>query len=170
MSTDPHGASSVGLAYTMTDEELMRVAMEEARLAADAGEVPVGCVIVDASGRVISRGQNRRERDEDPSAHAEVIAMRAAGKALGTWRLEGCVMAVTLEPCPMCAGALVNGRLARVVFGASDPKAGATGTLMNLCQDARLNHRVEITPGILAEECAEQLRAFFRAQRALGKR
>lgn len=154
----------------MTDEDLIRLAMAQAADADAAGEVPVGCVIVDASGAVVATGQNRRERDEDPTAHAEVIALRAAGRALGTWRLEGCALAVTLEPCPMCAGAMVNARVARLVYGASDPKAGATGTLMNLVQDPRLNHRVEVAGGVLEAECAEQLRAFFRRQRAMGKK
>lgn len=154
----------------MTDEDLIRLAMAQAAEADAAGEVPVGCVIVDASGAVVATGQNRRERDEDPTAHAEVIALRAAGRALGTWRLEGCTLAVTLEPCPMCAGAMVNARVARLVYGASDPKAGATGTLMNLVQDARLNHRVEVRGGVLEAECAEQLRDFFRRQRAMGKK
>lgn len=149
---------------------MMRLALEQARLAGEAGEVPIGAVIVGPGGAIVGTGQNRRERDEDPTAHAEVVALRSAGATLGTWRLEGCVMAVTLEPCPMCAGALVNARLARVVYGPTDPKAGAAGTLMNLCGDGRLNHRVEVVPGVLAEECAKLLRAFFRAQRAAGKK
>ena len=150
--------------------DLMALAIEQAALADAANEVPVGCVIADASGNVIASGQNRRERDEDPTAHAEIMALRAAGRALGTWRLEGCTLAVTLEPCPMCAGALVNARIGNLIFGASDPKAGATGTLMNLCTDPRLNHDVRVIGGVLADACAEQLRAFFRRQRALGKK
>lgn len=148
----------------------MRLAMEQAELAAQAGEVPVGAVIVSASGELLATGQNRRERDEDPTAHAEILALREAGRKLGTWRLEGCVMAVTLEPCPMCAGALVNARLHTCYYGTPDPKAGATGTLMNLTQDPRLNHRVQIEGPLLQEQCAEQLRAFFRIQRAMGKK
>lgn len=148
----------------------MRRAMAEADAAASAGEVPVGCVLLDPAGELLAATQNRRERDEDPTAHAEVLALREAGGKLGTWRLLGCTLLVTLEPCPMCAGALVNARIARLVYGAPDPKAGAAGTLMQLCADPRLNHRVEIAPPLLAEECAEQLRAFFRAQRAQGKK
>jgi tRNA(adenine34) deaminase len=154
----------------VTDEELMALALEQASLAALAGEVPVGCVIVSPTGQLLASAQNRRERDEDPTAHAEIIALRHAGHALGTWRLEGCTLAVTLEPCPMCAGALVNARIARLIYGTPDPKAGATGTLMNLCQDPRLNHRLDITPNILPDLCAEQLRDFFRQQRAQGKK
>lgn len=154
----------------MTNVDLMRLAMEQAQLAAEAGEVPVGAVIVSPSGELLATGQNRRERDEDPTAHAEILALRAAGQKLGTWRLEGCIMAVTLEPCPMCAGALVNARLHTCYYGTPDPKAGATGTLMNLPQDPRLNHRVQILGPILQEQCAEQLRVFFRTQRALGKK
>lgn len=148
----------------------MLIALEEARLAAEAGEVPVGAALMDAQGNLLAKAQNRRERDEDPTAHAEVIAFRAAGALLGTWRLAGCTLAVTLEPCPMCAGAAVNARLSTLIYGCPDPKAGATGTLMNLCQHPRLNHRVELLPPVRAEECAELLRAFFRQQRALGKK
>ncbi|MEM8874859.1 MAG: tRNA adenosine(34) deaminase TadA [Planctomycetota bacterium] len=154
----------------MTDEDAMRLALAEARFAATAGEVPVGCVILSPTGDVLATGQNRRERDEDPTAHAEVVALRAAGRTLDTWRLIGCTLFVTLEPCPMCAGAIVNARIERLVFGASDPKAGAAGTLLQLCDDPRLNHRVAIESGLLADECAEQLRAFFKQQRALGKK
>lgn len=166
----PGGAMAPGDPRTARDEWLMRLALAEAAAAADAGEVPVGCVVADATGRVLASGQNRRERDEDPTAHAEVVALRAAAARLGTWRLEGCVLVVTLEPCPMCAGAIVNARLPEVVFGCSDPKAGAAGTLMNLLDDPRLNHRASVTAGVLAEACAEQLRAFFRRQRAMGKK
>lgn len=155
---------------TARNERLMRLALAEAASAAEAGEVPVGCVVADAAGTVLATGQNRRERDEDPTAHAEVVALRSAAAKLGTWRLEGCVLVVTLEPCPMCAGAIVNARLPEVVFGCADPKAGAAGTLMNLLDDPRLNHRASVTGGVLAETCAEPLRAFFRTQRALGKK
>lgn len=154
----------------MTPDALMRLALEQARLAAEAGEVPVGAVIADAAGNILAQAQNRRERDEDPTAHAEVLALRQAGELTGSWRLTGCTLAVTLEPCPMCAGAMVNARLATCLFGCPDPKAGATGTLMNLCQDPRLNHRVEIIPAILPDESAALLRAFFKTQRALGKK
>ena len=155
---------------TARNEQLMRLALAEAAAAAEAGEVPVGCVVADHDATVLATGQNRRERDEDPTAHAEVVALRAAAAKLGSWRLDRCVLVVTLEPCPMCAGAIVNARVAEVVFGCHDPKAGAAGTLMNLLDDPRLNHRASVTGDVLAELCAEQLRAFFRAQRALGKK
>lgn len=150
---------------------VMREAMAEADLAAEAGDVPVGCVIVhEPTGRIIGRAHNLREQTQDPTAHAEIVAMRQAATTLGHWRLVECALVVTLEPCAMCAGALVNARVPRVIYGAADPKAGAAGSLMNLLQDERLNHRCIIEPGVLAEACAEQLRAFFRAQRALGKK
>jgi tRNA(adenine34) deaminase len=149
----------------------MQSAMAEADLATTAGDVPVGCVIVhEPTGRTIGRGYNRREQEGDPTAHAEIVAMRQAAAELGHWRLVDCTLVVTLEPCAMCAGAIVNARVPRVVFGAADPKAGAGGSLMNLLQDERLNHRCEVISGVLADECAEQLRAFFRAQRASGKK
>jgi tRNA(adenine34) deaminase len=154
----------------MTDEEAMRQAIALARDAADAGEMPIGCVILDAAGKIIGRGRNRREADADPTAHAEILALREAAAAAGVWRLNGATVVVTLEPCPMCAGAIVNARAARLVFGAADPKAGAAGTLYNLCDDPRLNHRLAVTGGILADECAKLLQHFFRAQRALGKK
>lgn len=153
------------------DASFMRHALDLARAASDAGEVPVGCVIVHApTARVIGRGANRRQADHDPTAHAEIVAMREAGRSLAHWRLIDCALYVTLEPCPMCAGAIVNARIPRLVYGCEDPKAGAVRSLFTLCGDARLNHRVEVTGGVLAGECAELLRAFFRAQRALGKR
>jgi tRNA(adenine34) deaminase len=149
----------------------MLEAIELARQAEAMGEVPIGCVIVhDPTGRIIGRGFNRRQTDHDPTAHAEIIAMRQAGAALGHWRLLDCTLYVTLEPCPMCAGATVNARVPRLVYGCDDPKAGAVRTFFQMCADARLNHRVEVQPGILAEPCAELLRAFFRAQRAAGKK
>jgi tRNA(adenine34) deaminase len=152
-------------------ETWMREAIALAASAAAAGEVPIGCVIVhDPSGKVIGRGANRREMDRDPTAHAEVLAMREAGRALGHWRLVDCTLVVTLEPCPMCAGAIVNARIPRLVYGCDDPKAGAIRTLFQLCSDPRLNHRVDVTSGVLAEECAELLQSFFRAQRAAGKK
>lgn len=149
----------------------MSEAMVEANLALALGEVPIGCVIVhDPSGRIIGRGHNRRETDRDPAAHAEVLAMREAGRALGHWRLLDCTLVVTLEPCPMCAGAIVNGRVPRLVYGCDDPKAGAVRTLYQIGTDGRLNHRVDIAAGVRAEECADLLRSFFRDQRALGKK
>ena len=149
----------------------MSEALALARGAMELGEVPIGCVVVhDATGRVVGRGFNRREIDRDPTAHAEILAMREAGKALGHWRLVDCTLVVTLEPCPMCAGAIVNARVPRLIYGCEDPKAGAVRTLYQLCNDDRLNHRVDVTAGVLADECAKLLREFFRRQRALGKK
>jgi tRNA(adenine34) deaminase len=149
----------------------MREAIALAAHAAAIGEVPIGCVVVDdLTGLVIGRGYNRRETDHDPTAHAEILALREAAHARGHWRLTDCTLVVTLEPCPMCAGAIVNARVPRLVYGCDDPKAGAVRTLYQICEDPKLNHRVAVTPGVLADECAELLRAFFRAQRALGKK
>lgn len=142
----------------------MRLALREAERAFEAEEVPVGAIVVHA-GKVIGRGFNQREKLEDPTAHAEMLAITAAAQALGDWRLEDCTLYVTLEPCPMCAGAIVNARVKRVVFGATDPKAGACGTLMNVVQDSRLNHRVELVAGVLAEESGAILKQFFRTRR-----
>ena len=150
---------------------LMRLAIEQARLALQLEEVPIGCVIRhDPRDRIIGQGFNRRETDQDPTAHAEIIAMRQASHELGHWRLIDCTMAVTLEPCPMCAGAIVNARLPRLIYGCGDPKAGAVRTLYRICDDDRLNHRAEVSEGILADECAQLLQEFFRKQRALGKK
>lgn len=144
----------------------MRQAIEQARLALAADEVPIGCVIVhEPTARIIGAGYNRRESDHDPTAHAEIIAMRRAGAALGHWRLLDCTLYVTLEPCPMCAGAMVNARISRLVYGCDDPKAGAVRTMFQLCSDPRLNHRLEVQPGVLAEECAQLLRDFFKPRR-----
>jgi tRNA(adenine34) deaminase len=152
-------------------ESLMRNAIALAAHAASVGEVPIGCVVVDdLTGRVIGRGYNRRETDHDPTAHAEILALREAAQARGHWRLTDCTLVVTLEPCPMCAGAIVNARVPRLVYGCDDPKAGAVRTLYQICEDPKLNHRVAVTSGVLADECAELLRAFFRAQRSLGKK
>ena len=151
-------------------EAAMRLALAEAELAEAADDVPVGCVILDGGGEVIATGRNVREAEGDPTGHAEIVAMRRAAEVTGHWRLIDCTLVVTLEPCPMCAGAIVNARLPRVVFGASDPKAGAGGSVMDLLRDDRLNHTAEVIGGVLADECAEQLRAFFRKQRALGKK
>lgn len=148
----------------MTDEELMRVAIDEAAKARELGEVPIGCAI-SAGSEVIARAHNRRESDQDPTAHAEILALRAAAEKLGSWRLEGTTVASTLEPCPMCAGALVASRVERLVFGAPDPKAGATGTLYNLLADPRLNHEVEVVGGVLGEKCSELLTEFFTTLR-----
>ena len=148
------------------DELWMRAALEEADFAPVHGDVPVGCVILDADGRELARDHNRREERADPTAHAELLALRAAASRLGHWRLERCTVFVTLEPCPMCAGALVNARVARVVYGATDPKAGALQSLFEIGRDLRLNHRFEVVPGILAEEGAARLKAFFAKLRA----
>jgi tRNA(adenine34) deaminase len=146
------------------DERFMEQALVLARHAARLGEVPVGAVAV-YSGRVIGTGYNRREVDADPFAHAEMFALRAAAEALGAWRLSGVTLYVTLEPCAMCAGGMVQGRVSRVVFGASDPKAGAVGSLYDLAQDPRHNHRLEVTKGVLAEASAQLLKEFFGALR-----
>jgi tRNA(adenine34) deaminase len=149
----------------------MHLAISEARKALALDEVPIGCVIVhDPTGQVIGRGFNRRETDHDPTSHAEILALREAAKTRGHWRLLDCTLVVTLEPCPMCAGAIVNARIPRLIYGCADPKAGAVQTLFQLCTDPRLNHRVEVTPGVLADECAAMLRDFFKTQRALGKK
>ena len=147
------------------DEKYMRIALEEADQAAAEGEVPIGAVVV-CDGKVVARAHNRRETDLDPSAHAEFSAMVAASQALGRWRLTGCTVYVTLEPCLMCAGLMVNARIDRCVYGAADPKGGALGTLFDVSHDSRLNHEFEVTAGVLADETAGQLRRFFRARRA----
>jgi tRNA(adenine34) deaminase len=152
------------------DERWMRSALDEADRAAAKGEVPVGCVIVAASGELLATGHNLRETDEDPTAHAEIVAIRTAARGLGTWRLEDTTVYVTLEPCVMCAGAMVNARIGRVVYGCDDPKAGACSTLFTIGQDPRLNHRFPIERGVLAEECADRLKRFFAALRAQGKK
>jgi tRNA(adenine34) deaminase len=145
----------------------MRRAIELAGRAADEGEVPVGAVVVEA-GRIIGEGVNRREAWADPTAHAEVIALREAAKVRGGWRLDGCVLVVTLEPCPMCAGAILNSRVDAVVYGATDPKAGCVESLYRLCSDDRFNHRPMVVGGVLAEPCGDLLRLFFRQRRAGG--
>jgi tRNA(adenine34) deaminase len=146
------------------DETFMAEALAQARLAAAEGEVPIGAVVV-ADGRVAGRGRNARERLNDPTAHAEILALREASRELGRWRLSGATMYATLEPCPMCAGALVNARIDRLVYGVADPKAGAVDTLFDVVRDSRLNHRVQVASGILAAECGEILRQFFRDRR-----
>jgi len=147
-----------------TDADWMDRALEMARRCLDHDDVPIGCVVVHDDRELAAAG-NERELRRDPTAHAEVLALRAAADALGTWRLDGCTLVVTLEPCAMCAGATVLARIDRVVVGAADPKAGFTGSLGNLVQDARLNHRAELTTGVRADDCAELLRAFFRDRR-----
>ncbi len=143
----------------------MRLALEEARAAAPYGDVPVGALVLDPSGAVLARARNRREEDADPTGHAEVVALRLAGRARGDWRLTGCTLVATLEPCTMCAGAAVLARVDRVVFGAFDPKAGAVGSLWDVVRDRRLNHRPEVVAGVLAEECGALLHGFFGSHR-----
>ncbi len=158
-------ATSSGGMAAPDDERFMRMALAEAELAAAEGEVPIGAVVV-CDGEVVARAHNRRENDADPSAHAEFLAMVAAARELGRWRLTGCTVYVTLEPCLMCAGLMVNARVDRCVYGATDPKGGALGTLYDVSHDERLNHAFEVVPGVLADEAADQLRTFFRARRA----
>ncbi len=146
------------------DDAFMGEALAEARLAAAAGDVPVGAVVV-LGGQIVARGHNRREAASDPCAHAEVEALREAAKARASWRLVGATVYATLEPCPMCAGALVNARIARLVYGCSDPKAGAIDTLFTIGRDPRLNHRFDVTAGVLADACAAELKSFFAARR-----
>ncbi len=148
----------------MNHEDFMRAALDEARAAAAIGEVPVGAVVV-VDGSIIGRGGNRREVDADPTAHAEMIAIRQAAHAVGGWRLVGAALYVTQEPCPMCAGAIVNARVANVFFGCDNPKAGAVRTLYQLLEDPRLNHRVAVEGGLLAAECAALLTGFFEQLR-----
>ena len=155
---------------SQTADELMRIALDEARRALDHDDVPVGAIVVRQRGTgpewtVVGRGHNRREVDGDPTAHAELLALQDAAASLGTWRLDDCVLVVTLEPCPMCAGAAVNSRVATVIFGAADAKAGAAGTIYNITDDPRLNHRCEVVRGVHESEAAELLSAFFRSRR-----
>jgi len=152
-----------------TDERMIRQAIAEAKAALDSEDVPIGAVVVH-EGKIIGRGRNQRELLADPTAHAEMIAITAAAEALHSWRLVGCTLYVTLEPCVMCAGAIVNARIERLVFGADDPKAGACGSVYNVVQDDRLNHRALVESGILAQECGQLLRDFFACQRAQGKK
>jgi len=163
--------------YTDSFEPAMRLALAEAVAAREAAagqeagraeDVPVGAVILDEAGTVIARGRNRREIDRDPTAHAEMVAIRQAAAAVGNWRLTGLTLVVTLEPCTMCAGAVTVARLARVVYGAEDPKGGAVGSLWDVLRDTRLNHRPEVIGGVLAAECGDLLRDFFAARRADG--
>jgi tRNA(adenine34) deaminase len=148
----------------MNDLDFMQAALDEARQAAEAGEVPIGAVVV-REGAIIARGQNRVLRDLDPTAHAEIVALRAAAEALGNYRLLGCTLYVTLEPCSMCAGAMIHARLDRLVFAAADPKAGAAGSVLSVLNHPQLNHQMLVEQGILADESTELLRTFFRERR-----
>ena len=163
-SDPPPNPSAEQRLQSSDDERWMRVALEAARACADHGDVPIGCVIVH-DGEVAATAGNERELRGDPTAHAEVLALRAAAEGAGSWRLDGHTLYVTLEPCAMCAGAIVLARVDRVVVGASDPNAGFAGSLGNLVQDDRLNHRVALTAGVLADESGELLRTFFRERR-----
>ena len=180
MSDDGAGACGVGLALRWPEgafpphglsqrravwEALMGMALHEATHALASGDVPVGALVLSPDGRLLGMGRNRREETGDPTAHAEVLALRQAAMSWGEWRLERCTLVVTLEPCVMCAGALVAARVARVVFGAWDPKAGATGSVWDLVRDQRANHTVEVVGGIREQECGDQLRAFFEHHR-----
>ena len=150
------------------DERFMRAAIEAARVAEDNGDVPIGAVIV-FENRIIAKAYNQKEQLADPTAHAEIIALTQAAAALQSWRLNGCTMYVTLEPCPMCAGALVLSRMDKLVYGCDDPKAGACKSLYNIVQDERLNHRLEVTSGIMEDQCREQLQEFFAKRRIENK-
>lgn len=149
----------------MDDDEAMALAIAQARMAPEVGDVPIGAVVLDESGAVVVATHNRREVDGDPTAHAEILALRAAGQARGRWHLGGCTLVVTLEPCTMCAGAIVLSRVDRLVFGAWDPKAGACGSVSDVVADPRLNHRPEVTAGVRADECGQLLKDFFAARR-----
>ncbi len=149
-------------------EDLVRAALDQAKLALRTTDVPIGAVIMDAAGTVIGRGHNQREVTHDPTAHAEILALRDASARLGSWRLDGCTLAVTVEPCTMCAGALGLARIQRVIFGCWEPKTGAAGSLWDVLRDRRLTHRVEVIGGVLEAECAELLRDFFAAHRDLS--
>ena len=150
-------------------EWLMAAALEQAQMAAKLDEVPIGAVVA-KDGRIIAAAHNRRTLDADPTAHAEMLAIRTAAEVLGDWRLGGCTLGVTLEPCCMCAGAIVLARIDRLVYGAPDPKAGAVQTLYRICTDDRLNHKLEVVSGVLTEQCADVLSSFFKTQRAKGKK
>ena len=151
--------------YTATFEPAMRLALAEAVKSRSGEDVPVGAVVIDESGAVVARGHNRREADGDPTAHAEIVAIRAAAAATGHWRLSGLTVVVTLEPCTMCAGAITACRAVRLVYGAQDPKAGAVGSIWDVIRDTRLNHRPEVIGGVLAAECGDLLRDFFAGRR-----
>jgi tRNA(adenine34) deaminase len=147
--------------YLASFEPAMRLALDQARALPASADVPVGAVVLDEAGTVIGTGRNRREADRDPTAHAEILAIRHAAATRGRWRLDGCTLAVTLEPCTMCAGAAAGSRLERLVFGAADPREGAAGSLWDVLRDRRLPHRVEVIGGVLEDQCADLLRAFF---------
>jgi tRNA(adenine34) deaminase len=163
--TDLHLEATTISTATQADRDTMQLAIAEARAAEAAGEVPVGAVILSSDGHVIARGNNRVLRASDPTAHAEMVALREAGRALGNYRLLGCTLYVTLEPCAMCAGAILHARLARLIYAAPDPKAGACGSVLSVMNHPALNHKLTVTDGILADECSAMLTNFFRARR-----
>ena len=152
-----------------TDQRWMKLAIDQAGIAREHGDVPIGCVIV-RDRQILAKACNQRDQLQDPTAHAEIIALTQAAAAVGSWRLDGCTIYVTLEPCPMCAGALVLARMPRLVYGCANPKAGAVESLYNIVQDPRLNHRLEVTAGVLAEQCSELLSGFFRQRRLENSR
>jgi len=153
------------MSWDAADEKFMRAALAEAKVAASAGEVPVGAVVV-RNGEIIGRGLNRPLQDNDPSAHAEIVAIRAAAANAGNYRLNACTLYVTLEPCVMCVGAMLHARINRLVFGAYDPKSGAAGSVLDLCDDRRMNHRIEVNGGLMAGQCGMLLKRFFSSLRA----
>jgi len=163
---DPAAARGDSIREMITDQQAMEEALVEARSAAQAGEVPIGAVIV-RDGEIVARGQNRVLRDNDPTAHAEIVALREAARILGNYRLNGCSLFVTLEPCAMCAGAMIHARLDRVLFAAADPKAGACGSVLSVLNHPQLNHQMQVEQGIMADEAAELLRSFFRVRRSV---
>lgn len=160
----PEMTKAPELTRSENDAAWMRMALEQARLAGDAGEVPVGALVI-KDGKLIAQGHNRNVMDRDPSAHAEIVALREAASRLGNHRLSGCEMFVTIEPCAMCAGALVHARLARLIYGAPDPKAGAVTSVLQVLNHPGLNHKMEVVPGVLAQECSEILQSFFLQRR-----
>ncbi|MDQ1287829.1 MAG: tRNA(adenine34) deaminase [Actinomycetota bacterium] len=166
---DPPRGLSRGVPASAGDSAAVRAALDEAGLAPATGDVPVGAVVLGPDGAIVGTGRNAREATGDPTAHAEVLALRSAASTLRTWRLEGCTLAVTLEPCTMCGGALVLARVSRLVFGAWDPKAGAAGSVRDVVRDTRLNHRVEVVGGVLEAECGELLTGFFQARRPAAR-
>ena len=147
------------------DEKMMRLAIKEALKSLESGDVPVGCIITDAEGKIVARARNAREKNSDATAHAEILAIKKAGKKTGRWNLTGCTMFVTLEPCAMCAGAAVNARIKRIVYGAQDLRFGCCGTVFDITRSEKLNHRCEVTGGVLREECLEPLQNFFKTLR-----
>ncbi|HET9183084.1 MAG TPA: tRNA adenosine(34) deaminase TadA [Candidatus Angelobacter sp.] len=149
------------------DDGWMRLALDQARLACEAGEVPVGALVI-KDGEIIGRGFNRNLADNDPTAHAEIVALRQAAARVGNHRLPGCTLICTIEPCTMCAGAMVHARVARLIYGAADPKAGAAGSVLDITSHPRLNHRIEVTPGVLGGECSELIKGFFAERRRLS--